>query len=101
MVWQGFCSACRVTHQACLQHMECDGLSLLIWPQAINAGLAVPGFSTSLAYYDTYRRESVPANLVQVGCFSFLEYGLPLCQRLYDVCIHWSVQRGYHHWQCP
>lgn len=30
------------------------------------AGLAVPGFSTSLAYYDTYRRENVPANLVQV-----------------------------------
>ncbi|CAK0780217.1 hypothetical protein CVIRNUC_004973 [Coccomyxa viridis] len=33
--------------------------------KAINAGLAVPGFSTSLAYYDTYRREHVPANLVQ------------------------------------
>ncbi|CAL5221728.1 g3976 [Coccomyxa viridis] len=33
--------------------------------KAINAGLAVPGFSTSLAYYDTYRRENVPANLIQ------------------------------------
>ena len=41
---------------------DCGALSL----QAINAGLAVPGFSTSLAYYDTYRRESLPANLVQV-----------------------------------
>lgn len=29
--------------------------------------MAVPGFSISLAYYDTYRRENVPANLVQVG----------------------------------
>ena len=29
--------------------------------------LAVPGFSTSLAYYDTYRRENVPANLIQVA----------------------------------
>ncbi len=27
----------------------------------------MPGFSTSLAYYDTYRRENVPANLIQVA----------------------------------
>jgi 6-phosphogluconate dehydrogenase len=32
---------------------------------AVQAGLAVPGFSSSLAYFDTYRRARLPANLVQ------------------------------------
>lgn len=32
---------------------------------AINAGVSVPGMSASLAYFDSYRRESLPANLVQ------------------------------------
>nr|GEZ39767.1 6-phosphogluconate dehydrogenase, decarboxylating 3 [Tanacetum cinerariifolium] len=32
---------------------------------SINAGISTPGMSTSLAYFDTYRRERLPANLVQ------------------------------------
>lgn len=32
---------------------------------AINSGISVPGMSSSLAYFDTYRRSRVPANLVQ------------------------------------
>ncbi|XP_064964011.1 6-phosphogluconate dehydrogenase, decarboxylating 1 isoform X1 [Musa acuminata AAA Group] len=32
---------------------------------AINHGISTPGMSTSLAYFDTYRRERVSANLVQ------------------------------------
>ncbi|PPE02061.1 hypothetical protein GOBAR_DD00932 [Gossypium barbadense] len=32
---------------------------------AINSGISTPGMSASLAYFDTYRRERVPANLVQ------------------------------------
>mmetsp|Transcript_12850 Transcript_12850/g.17560 ORF Transcript_12850/g.17560 Transcript_12850/m.17560 type:complete len:572 (-) Transcript_12850:229-1944(-) len=32
---------------------------------AINSGIALPSMSASLAYFDTYRRERVPANLVQ------------------------------------
>jgi 6-phosphogluconate dehydrogenase len=32
---------------------------------AINGGIAAPAFSASLAYYDTYRRERTPANLIQ------------------------------------
>eukprot|EP00955_Chlamydomonas_euryale_P038672 351152-Chlamydomonas_euryale.AAC.2 len=32
---------------------------------AIAAGVPTPGFSTSLAYFDTYRRRRLPANLVQ------------------------------------
>eukprot|EP00884_Botryococcus_braunii_P014028 jgi/Botrbrau1/22626/Bobra.176_1s0053.1 len=32
---------------------------------AITSGVAVPGFSNSLAYFDTYRRARLPANLVQ------------------------------------
>ncbi|PKA58845.1 6-phosphogluconate dehydrogenase, decarboxylating 3 [Apostasia shenzhenica] len=32
---------------------------------AVNAGITTPGMSASLAYFDTYRRERLPANLVQ------------------------------------
>ncbi|KAK8517754.1 hypothetical protein V6N12_016595 [Hibiscus sabdariffa] len=32
---------------------------------AINSGISTPGMSSSLAYFDTYRRERLPANLVQ------------------------------------
>ncbi|XP_042501131.1 6-phosphogluconate dehydrogenase, decarboxylating 2-like [Macadamia integrifolia] len=32
---------------------------------AINSGITTPGMSVSLAYFDSYRRESLPANLVQ------------------------------------
>ncbi|XP_019164952.1 PREDICTED: 6-phosphogluconate dehydrogenase, decarboxylating 1 [Ipomoea nil] len=32
---------------------------------AISSGISTPGMSSSLAYFDTYRRERLPANLVQ------------------------------------
>ncbi|KAL4185782.1 hypothetical protein AMTRI_Chr10g232410 [Amborella trichopoda] len=32
---------------------------------AINSGISTPGMCASLAYFDTYRRERLPANLVQ------------------------------------
>jgi 6-phosphogluconate dehydrogenase len=32
---------------------------------AINAGVPVPGFTASISYFDTYRREKLPASLVQ------------------------------------
>ncbi len=32
---------------------------------AINTGLPTPAFSASIAYYDSYRRERLPANLIQ------------------------------------
>ena len=32
---------------------------------ATQAGVPVPAFSTALAYYDSYRRERLPANLLQ------------------------------------
>eukprot|EP01018_Ginkgo_biloba_P020020 Gb_02926 [translate_table: standard] len=32
---------------------------------AINAGISTPGMNASLAYFDTYRRARLPANLVQ------------------------------------
>jgi 6-phosphogluconate dehydrogenase len=39
------------------------------WRQVVNTatnlGLPVPAFSTALAYYDSYRRERLPANLLQ------------------------------------
>ncbi|HKT98344.1 MAG TPA: NADP-dependent phosphogluconate dehydrogenase [Paraburkholderia sp.] len=33
--------------------------------QAVNAGVPVPAFSSAIAYFDGYRAERVPANLVQ------------------------------------
>ena len=33
---------------------------------AVGAGIAAPGITASLAYFDTYRRGRLPANLVQV-----------------------------------
>ena len=33
---------------------------------AIANGVPVPGFTASLSYFDTYRRDRLPANLVQV-----------------------------------
>ncbi|EFN57771.1 hypothetical protein CHLNCDRAFT_21181, partial [Chlorella variabilis] len=35
------------------------------WSLAVGAGIAVPGITSSLAYFDTYRRGRLPANLVQ------------------------------------
>jgi 6-phosphogluconate dehydrogenase len=32
---------------------------------AVGAGIAAPGITNSLAYFDTYRRGRLPANLVQ------------------------------------
>ncbi|MBO8126542.1 MAG: decarboxylating NADP(+)-dependent phosphogluconate dehydrogenase [Firmicutes bacterium] len=32
---------------------------------AVENGVPVPGFSSALAYYDSYRRERLPANLIQ------------------------------------
>ncbi len=32
---------------------------------AIEVGVSTPGMSASLAYFDTYRRSRLPANLVQ------------------------------------
>jgi 6-phosphogluconate dehydrogenase len=32
---------------------------------AVEAGIPVPAFSSSLAYYDAYRRDRLPANLIQ------------------------------------
>jgi 6-phosphogluconate dehydrogenase len=32
---------------------------------AANNGIPVPAFSASLAYYDSFRRERLPANLIQ------------------------------------
>ncbi|MNN62491.1 6-phosphogluconate dehydrogenase, NADP(+)-dependent, decarboxylating [compost metagenome] len=32
---------------------------------AVTQGVPVPGFSSALAYYDSYRTERLPANLLQ------------------------------------
>jgi len=37
----------------------------LVISEAVRLGVPVPAFSSALAYYDGYRRERVPANLIQ------------------------------------
>jgi 6-phosphogluconate dehydrogenase len=65
--------------------------------QAINAGVAVPGFSISLAYYDTYRRENVPANLVQVG-LQASSVLLLLVHPCYMLKTHFEMSRRHQRW---
>ncbi len=36
---------------------------------AISNGIAVPTFASAIAYYDSYRSEDLPANLIQAGLF--------------------------------
>jgi 6-phosphogluconate dehydrogenase len=35
---------------------------------AVTNGVPAPGMMASLSYFDTYRRERLPANMVQVRC---------------------------------
>lgn len=45
--------------------VACDASWRKVVTMSIGAGLPVPGMSSSLSYFDTYRRERLPANLVQ------------------------------------
>ncbi len=44
---------------------EAQGPWRQVVTEAINLGAPVPAFASSLAYYDGYRRERLPANLIQ------------------------------------
>ena len=44
---------------------KCEASWRRVVVNAIQNGIAVPAFSASLAYYDSYRRERLPANLTQ------------------------------------
>jgi len=44
---------------------RCDGAWRSVVALAMANGVAVPAFASSLAYYDGYRRERTPANLLQ------------------------------------
>jgi 6-phosphogluconate dehydrogenase len=46
---------------------------------AAQLGLPTPAFSTALAYYDAYRRDRLPANLLQAQRDYF---GAHTCQRV-------------------
>ncbi|MFT3767608.1 MAG: NADP-dependent phosphogluconate dehydrogenase [Minicystis sp.] len=62
---------------------------------AIQAGLAAPAYSASLAYYDTYRRARVPANLIQAQRDLF---GAHTYQRVDDVgTFHTEWGKGVEH----
>ncbi len=45
--------------------IKCEGSWRKVVIAAITNGIAAPAFSASLAYYDSYRRERLPANLTQ------------------------------------
>ncbi len=36
-----------------------------LWQLAVGAGISTPAFAASMAYYDSYRRARLPANLTQ------------------------------------
>jgi 6-phosphogluconate dehydrogenase len=63
------------------------------WRQVVVAatqmGLPVPEFSTALAYYDSYRRERLPANLLQAqrdyfGAHTYQRTDKPLEQKFHS-----------------
>lgn len=70
----GFAS-CRETGPAWLDWVPCalvpatwcrQGAWRRVVQLAVGAGIGVPGMTSSLSYFDTYRRGRLPANLVQV-----------------------------------
>jgi 6-phosphogluconate dehydrogenase len=62
---------------------------------AIQGGIAVPASAASLAYYDTYRRARVPANLIQAQRDLF---GAHTYQRVDDAgTFHTEWGRGVEH----
>ena len=43
--------------------------------KSVEMGIPTPAFSTALAFYDGYRSEKLPANLIQVrGCVIYIRY---------------------------
>ncbi|KAL6557337.1 6-phosphogluconate dehydrogenase, decarboxylating 2 [Orobanche minor] len=84
-IWKGGCIIRAVFLDRIKQAYDrnCDLANLLVDPEfskeiierqsawrrvvclAINSGISTPGMSDSLAYFDTYRRARLPANLVQ------------------------------------
>jgi 6-phosphogluconate dehydrogenase len=56
---------------------------------AVKTGLPVPEFSTALAYYDSYRRERLPANLLQAqrdyfGAHTYQRVDKPLDKKFHS-----------------
>src|SRR5262249_25488111 len=62
---------------------------------AIQGGIAVPASAASLAYYDTYRRARVPANLIQAQRDLF---GAHTYRRIDDAgTFHMEGEKGVEH----
>ena len=51
---------------------ECQASWRKVVANAVQLGVPTPCFSTALAFYDGYRSERLPANLIQVSIDSFL-----------------------------
>ena len=49
----------------CADHLAWRGVQVVVY--AVQSGVSTPAFSASLAYYDSYRRDRLPANLTQAG----------------------------------
>jgi hypothetical protein len=55
---------------------------------AIGCGVSTPAFSASLAYFDSYRRARLPANLTQVSTFVFdWSIPTPVC----SICVKFAL----------
>jgi 6-phosphogluconate dehydrogenase len=46
---------------------------------AVTNGVPAPGMMASLSYFDTYRRERLPANMVQVRVVMLLHFDVVKC----------------------
>jgi hypothetical protein len=70
-------------------------LILVCSAQAMTNGVAVPGFSASLGYFDTYRRAHVPANLVQASLPS-MRFALSSLVHLYPRWLRHLIEIASH-----
>jgi 6-phosphogluconate dehydrogenase len=66
-IWKGGCiiRAKFLDPEFAKEMVERQGAWRKVVSLAIEVGVSTPGMSTSLAYFDTYRRARLPANLVQ------------------------------------
>ncbi|KAG5240341.1 phosphogluconate dehydrogenase [Salix suchowensis] len=65
-IWKGGCIIRAVfLDQFAREIIERQSTWRRVVSTAINSGISTPGMTSSLAYFDTYRRSKLPANLVQ------------------------------------
>jgi 6-phosphogluconate dehydrogenase len=73
---------------------RCQGAWRRVVSTAVESGIPVPAFTSALAYYDGYRRERSPANLIQGLRDYFGAHGYRRLDEEGDFHLRWSQDRS-------